>query len=76
MEGVCNAVLGDFDGFCVFGGKGAIFERGREEVNYCERKALLSGLGGRLGSKSIRRVSRWGDKRVFITMMGEMLKRR
>lgn len=57
MEGLSDAVCCYFDGICFFGGDGSIFERGREEVDYCERESLLGCLGSRLYVISI-----WGDK--------------
>jgi len=48
VEGVGDAGGGDFDGFAVFWGEGAIFEGGGEEVNDGEGKALFRVECGRL----------------------------
>ena len=41
VEGVGDAGGGYFDGFGVFGCKGAIFEGGIVKVDYCEGEALF-----------------------------------
>jgi len=49
VECVGDAGGGYFNGFAVFGGETAIFERGGEEVDYGEGEALFGVEGGRLG---------------------------
>ena len=48
VEGVGDAGGGDFDGFAVFGGEGAVFEGGAEEVDYGEGETLFRVEGRRL----------------------------
>lgn len=48
VEGVGDAGGGYFDGLGVFGGEGAIFERGGEEVDYGEGETLFGVKGRRL----------------------------
>ena len=48
VEGVGYAGLSHFDRFAVFGGEGAVFEGGGEEVDDGEGEALFGVRGGRL----------------------------
>lgn len=51
MEGVGDAGGGYFDALAVFGGEGAVFEGGGEEVDYGERETLFCVKGGRLDDR-------------------------
>jgi hypothetical protein len=48
VERVGDAGGGDFDGFAVFGGEGAIFEGGGEKIDDGESETLFRVEGGRL----------------------------
>ena len=53
MEGVGDARGGYFNALGVFGGEGAVFEGGGEEVEYGEGETLLGVEGGRLGGLAV-----------------------
>jgi len=45
MEGISDALLGDFDGLPILGADGAIFQGRAEEVDDSEREPLLRIVG-------------------------------
>lgn len=69
MEGVGDAGGSYFYALGVFGGEGAVFEGGGEEVDYGEGETLFSVEGGRLDGMVSGGTLGWGGWQLVLTMM-------